>query len=248
VDLGAADEFNLFACGDYLGLHDAAGKVAAGGDFITSGFSVGSQDPAGAGLIVGGDIDIESGTVFGDVYYGGTLAHTLVNVVGGAFISGTPINFGAECTALKGTANALSGLAVNGTTDITPWGAITLTGTDPVTNVFVVDGSDIDAASSLNINVPAGAAAIITVTGQTVSFSSMGLGGIDAMRTLWNLPEATSLTITSVYMQGTVLAPKASTVFDNADLLGALIAAEIQGKGQSHLAPLKEISIDPCVE
>jgi len=246
VELGAATDYNVFACGDYNGLQDAQGKVAAKGDLTAFGFSVGEINPGGLALVSGGNMDIESGTIFGDGVHGGALNVANVTMVGGSLQQGNPINFAWECKSLKQQAGVLGGLQVNGSTTVTSWGGVLFHGDDADVNIFTVDGDDISSANTVSIDVPNGSIALINVTGSAVTLSSMGMNGFDAARTMWNLPSAQWLTITSIMLPGTVLAPMAETTFDSANIDGQLITGHLMGAGQSHHVPLTPFEVDPC--
>ncbi|MEL7316798.1 MAG: choice-of-anchor A family protein, partial [Cyanobacteria bacterium J06559_3] len=77
--LGKAADFNVVILGDYtLTNTDVEGKLAVGGTFTANTFGVGSKlrGDHGDTLVVGGDINLSNGKVYGDAVYGGSATVT----------------------------------------------------------------------------------------------------------------------------------------------------------------------------
>ncbi len=249
-NLGVAQDYNVFVCGDYNGAVDVRGKVAAAGDASFTNFSIGESANGGDVLVVGGNVTLDAGTVHGSAKYGASGTATgSVNFVNGAMTQGNPIDFGAACAAASSTSGSLGGLDATGTTVVQPWGGIELSGSDLNTNVFTVSGTDITATSHVILTVPAGAKVVINVTGVSADFSAMGItvnGGMPS-RILWNAPTATSINLASLQLPGSLLAPNAAVTFNNGHIRGTLIAASVTGNGEAHQYLFDgDIEVDNC--
>jgi len=240
-DLGPAEGWNVFTCGDYVDGLDVLGRAAVGGNAFFRNFSIGIDAPGGDVLVVGGDLDAQHGTIYGNAVYGGNafVDGTVDFQAGGALLQGTPVDFVAACDFLATLAGDLSLVGATGAASIQPWGAIELVGSDPDVNVFTLDASDVTGASSLSIDAPAGSKVLVNVSGDAMEFSAMGmtLTGVAREDVLFNLFEATDLTIRWISLQGSVLAPFASVLFEAGNLEGTLVAYELQGGGELHNYP-----------
>src|SRR5690606_27105506 len=94
---------------------------------------------------------------------------------------------------------------------IMQWCRLELTG-DCISDlqVFNVNGTDLDIAHTFAVNcIPTGATVILNVSGQDVSIKSMGMQSLSNIRdkVLFNFSQATSLKMTSVGIEGSMLAP-----------------------------------------
>ncbi len=249
--LGTAADYNIFVSEFYTGGLDVAGRVAAGTTVDLSGFSVGYDLTGGEVLIAGDSLTLDAGTVHGDAIYGvsASISDSVDFTNSGAASQGTPIDFAAEQAALQALSAALASEAATGTTDVADWGGITLTGSDGAVNVFALDGADLSAATQLTIDVPAGAVAVVNISGTSVSMSGFGifLEGADETDVLYNFSEATALTMEAIGIRGTVLAPDAAASFSNGSFDGSLIALSLEGSAEGHLF-LFDQSFEICVE
>ena len=187
--------------------------------------------------MAGGSLTYGNGQVYGgDVAWGTSAQLSGVTIIEGVSYQGSPIDFASEASYLGALAAELATLDDNGTVTIPPWNAITLDGSDPELNVFTVPAGNLSQATSFTIHAPAGASVLVRGPGSAVTLQNFGftLDGVDAEHLLFVLPEATSLVMQSLGMKGTVLAPSATVQFNNGQHDGALIAASVQGNGQSH--------------
>ena len=256
--LGEASGFNLWTFGDaFLQNADAQGPVAIGGNAAINTFNVASGNPAAnysiappaVGLVVGGNLAIASAAVQGDAYVAGsapgfskTFNGTAHANVGAA---GLPVNFAATNAALLNKSQMWAALAANGSVANVA-GALTLTGTNPLLDVFNVSASQLPAANSagLSITVPTGATALVNVTGTSATFSNFGtlLNNLPRNLLLYNFPDATSLAISNFTFQGSILAPNANLSFSSANIEGNVIVGsvgnvEVLGTGEYHFDP-----------
>ncbi|MCB1055579.1 MAG: choice-of-anchor A family protein, partial [Acidobacteria bacterium] len=244
--LGLAGDFNVFVFGDLTqNATDCEGRLAAGGRVQLQSYGVGQALPASGGtddrLVAGGDLVYTDGTVWGgNVVHGGTAQLTRVDLPDGTARQETTIDFEGERARLEALSSTLAAADVNGTTDVAPWGAITLTGSDPELNVFSLAGSALGSSTGLTVDVPAGATALVNVDGSAVTMQNFSFfleGGADRQRILLNLHQATSLTVQGIAVEASILAPRAAVQFNNGALDGSLVAASLQGSGESHHHP-----------
>jgi len=243
--LGAATGDNVFVSGNFTSTaSDTQGRLAAGGDVSLTNYSVGATlTPADAGsdaLIAGGALNFHAGVVA----YGNAVSQgrgTLDGVTfapGNGYRQGAVLDFGTAAHALHTIATANAALPVNGTTAF-QYNQLTLTGTDARVNVFAVSGADLSMANSLTVNAPAGSTALVNVSGDAIRLQSEGfaLRGVDRTHVLYNFPQATTLTLRNMGIDGSILAPSAAIAFDNGAITGQLIGASFTGPGQANNAP-----------
>ncbi|WCB92433.1 hypothetical protein DSM104299_01128 [Baekduia alba] len=244
-DLGPAKDYDVFVAGAYtVGNTQIQGRVAVGGDArvaINGGYGVGTALPKNAArvdLVVGGSLTVGSSGAQasnGSVTYGTTLSGTIATPNGTLSHQPPPFSFADSFTDLRALSGQLSGLAANGTWSITPWAALTFTGTSTSRNVFKISAAALQAAQEIAFAVPAGSTVVVNVTGQTYSSATKPttrISGAPAARLLWNYQLATRVQIgPSIEWQGTVLAPSAAVSFTNGQLHGQVIAASYSGDG-----------------
>jgi choice-of-anchor A domain-containing protein len=245
--LGAANNFNLFSLGDLTqSATDVQGRVAAGGNARLGSYSVGSRLTNSHGtrddLVVDSRITYTDGTVAsGNVAFGGTAGLTRVNVPNGQSRHARPLSFANERVNLELESTAWSSLTPNGTTTVQYFGGptaqITLTGSKPTLNVFALSGKDLSAANGLAISAPAGSTVIINVDGEAPQMRNFGItiSGTSRQRVIYNFFEARVLTVSSIAVEGTVLAPYAAVSFSSGAIDGTMIGASVNGGGESHL-------------
>lgn len=230
VTLGAATGYNVFVLGDVNLDSDTEGKMAIAGNAALRNYSVGLKDQGGDALVVGGDLDFQNGTVYGNAVVGGTTKLTNVDFQGGELQSGSPIDFSSAGQSLLNLSKSyISDSATDA--EVTSWGGINLVGTGS-TNVFNLASTALAKASSLNFN--GSGSFIVNVSGSDVSIKNFGffLNGIDKQNILFNFFEATQVTASGIGIEGSILAPKAKVEFNNGQMNGTLVAASLSGNGQ----------------
>jgi len=249
LDVGSLATLNALFCGSYTMTYtDIEGRAAIAQNFTFTG-GVGNKVYAEVGvtdvLIVGGTYSSTNGQVFGNAWYGvGTNVTPQVGFLG-AQIQGTPAGFSftQACNHAALLSTQLAGLTPNGTVTQL-YGAVRLTGTDPTLNVFQVSAAIIGSANGLHIDVPKGVPTVINVIGSSVTFQNyeIWLGADDhetgddptVHQIVWNLPDATSLTISGLSIEGSLIAPTATVSFNNGHINGSMMAAGGSGNGQFH--------------
>ena len=153
---------------------------------------------------------------------------TTVNVNSSVYVAGTvskatPIDFAGAQTQLTALLSAVGQYATNGTTNVSPSGSVVLTGLDSARNVFSVSAKVLSAANNIQMQVPAGSVAIVNTPDASVSLRSCGFTvlGADAQHVLWNMPNATSVSISNLGFPGSLLAPSAAVTFTSGNIEGS---------------------------
>ncbi|MBI5727571.1 MAG: choice-of-anchor A family protein, partial [Ignavibacteriales bacterium] len=246
VDLGPAKEFNMFVLEDMtVPSSDTQGKLAVGRDASLQGYSVGDQLPNSNGtedvLVVGHDLTFLTGRVYnGNVVYGNStnLPRYSVSIDEGTLRKDTVVDFAAAGVYLRNLSTQLSVQPVNGTTTYQPFNEVTLVGTDPFINVFMVDGAKLSTANNTSITVPNGAVILVNVFGSNVSWGyGLAVNGTAYNNALFNFYEADSLYIHGIDVTGSILAPRAHTHFQAGVQHGQMICRSYRGQGQLNLDP-----------
>lgn len=153
-----------------------------------------------------------------------------------------PIDFTQQANALNNLSAQLKGLADTGTvTNPMPGnGDLTVTGTHANYDSVHVSGAvmaGLAGTGVFRINGVAGETIIINIDGVADAMTNFAfvLNGVDRQHVLFNFYNATSLTLNSISVQGTILAPKADINFAGGNIDGTLIGKNIYGQGESHL-------------
>ncbi len=240
-DLGIAAPFNLFVLKDVVQpSSDTEGKVAVGRNATFGAYSVGDKLPLSGGtedvLIVGRKLTYTSGQVYGgNVVYGQYLDVQQQNLCSDGSIrqeNPTPVDFAQAETDLNALSSQLATKAATGTTTF-EWGGLTLDGTEPILNVFEVDGNDLSAANSMTINVPNGSVVLVNINRKDVSWTGgLVVNGTAIGNVLYNFHRAKTLYIQGIDIRGSVLAPKAKVNFVTGVINGQMICKYFEGQGQ----------------
>lgn len=253
-----AKDFNLYTLHDFTASgSDVEGRVAVGGNATLNGYSIALKQPSSSGtpqsLVVNGALKFTNGSVWnGNIVAGAGSSLTNVNGPDGnptTISSATsPIDFATENARLLALSADLGASAATGTTNF-QYGGLTLTGASTGLNIFTVSGADLASANGFTINAPAGAFALVNISGAIDAIQNMGmnLSGITASNVLLNFYQATSLTIGGISIQGAILAPKADVKFNNGAINGAVIAGSLTGYGQINYVPYAGTLLDPKV-
>jgi choice-of-anchor A domain-containing protein len=233
TNLGVANDFNGFIFGNLTATGgDTEGRLAVGGNFQATNYSVGAGGVGPAlpnsfgtrdDLIVGGDMNaIGAWQVFyGNAVWGASLtAAPTIPVGNGTVFQGTPVNFAA----------AQADLVAN--SSVFMFSTLTLTGIDPLMNVFTVTESDWENSTDKQINVPAGATALINILGTSITQGGgLAVNGSNnpanpqGAYLLYHYPQATTINSNGIAMIGSVLAPYANLTLNAGGINGVGIAA-----------------------
>ena len=234
-----AADFNLFILGNQL-THgsDVEGAVAIGGAAHFDSFSIGATLPSSANnvanLVVGGNLSLGDGSVRGKTLVGGTYT-------GVGYIPVTqhdaslPVNFAAEATRLDNLSDYYATLGQTAADNTSLVGStLTINALASGLNIINLTGAQLAASNDTRINLGANSTVIINVTGAVDTVTGgLRLNGTQlgddgghmagASDVLWNFSQATSLSMYSIGMIGSVLAPDAN-VYGAGVIDGQLVA------------------------
>ena len=254
IDFGAAAGYSAFFYGNVSNVRDVEGKLAVGGNLATDGFSFGyrvAHGVTGPAIVVGGDIALGNGAIYGPAPAGADTNHSIGPVTeytknwnGTGVYGGTNssvdylkwqlsqqsgvIDFGAAKTQLTQLSSQLNGLAPKGTVSIDGSG-MHLTG-DGASDLQVFDVNTRELHNLVLSNVKAGATVVINVSGSgAVNFSGGQDGQLEALRAnvLFNLGDATTVNV-GTFVWGSVLANSANLT-GSGHLEGNIVAQSMSG-------------------
>ena len=229
---------------------DVAGPVAAWGAISAQSFSINAAshvpDPPPVALVAGlGNLNLSvGGTINGTIYAGPKRSDldgnmTIASSVWGAGkpIRTNPINFEMAFENLQGMSTTLSKYPTSGT--VLPGVVMTLSSQNSKLAVFSVKGSDLSQARTIQFKVPATATVLINVSGTGFAIQNAGIssGQLDPSSMLWNFYQATSFTMASITLPGSVLAPLAAAELVWGAVNGTMAAWSIQGASEFHWYP-----------
>ncbi|WP_427162513.1 choice-of-anchor A family protein [Aliinostoc sp. HNIBRCY26] len=248
VNLGIAQDYNVFVFGNMNQSSDSEGRVAVGGNATFTNFGIADRLTNSNGtdtrLVVGGNLTYNNGQIFGgNAVVGGTVnTPVYFNCSPNCGVkSGQLIDFNAARQELTNLSGYLGGLTSTTTTEY-KWGGIILTGNNSDLNVFTIDGSKFSSSSYLNLNgVGSNSTVILNILGSSVDIKYFGLnlGGANKQNVLFNFVDATQISTTGFSFQGSVLATKANVSFSNGNVEGTLVASSLSGTGEFHNVPFK---------
>lgn len=229
--LGPAAPFNAFIFTTMTSVNgDTEGRLAVGGNATLTNWGVAQNFPGSAkgetDLVVGGNLKWTNGQLFkGDGKVGGTITTTGVGTPNGTITTGTAIDFTDARNQLTQTSAYLGSLASNGTTSIA-YNGISMMGTDALLNVFNLSTANLNVANNWKISAPAGSTVLVNITGTSAVMQNfaMQLSGVTAATVLLNFSDASSLKITNLSPEGSILAPFADVNFQNGHVVGNFVA------------------------
>jgi len=215
---------------------DVEGRMYVGNNAVLpSGYAVNAVETiVGANeyaLVVGNDLTVNGGTVHGAIAFGGEMSGSITAT--GGIVNASPVDFEQLSNDMLYWSDTLAETPDNGTVS----GSLVLTGTDLEVNVFTVDASALAAASGLSITVPDDSTVLINVTGAEVSITNMGFNyiGTDSQHVMFNMPQAETVFMSGISLQGTLLAPRADLTFENGNAEGQVIVYNlVTGGGEYH--------------
>lgn len=220
--LGQAGTYQVVTLADLtLGGGELQGPVAVGGNASLSGVAIAA--PPGTATPTPGPALISAGSIeLGDD----------VNL-GGAAIDHAPteeIDFPAIEGALNTLSQRLAELPATGTVTQHCATGLTLSGSDPERNVFVLDAGQLAGISEVRIECPAGSTVLVTILGQSIELGpgAIELIGTESRLLLWNASNATTLDDRFARLPGSLLAPGAALQVDGA-IDGQVFVRSIDG-------------------
>jgi len=219
-----------------------------------------TAEPTRVDLAVGGNATLQSvGVNNGSVTYGGSITPAGFTVPNGTVTKAAP-PFDVDALFDGLVIRSTSWAELDSRTPVFATGTLVLTGTDPVRNVWTIDHTLIERASTLRIRVPDGATTLINVRGGSF-VNTLGSGmfiwddatgyvqvgnpaqndDLEARRRaiLWNFPEASSVTLgpPGTAWQGSVLAPRARVNLGYQHIFGSIVAESVYGTGEIGVMP-----------
>ncbi|GAA6618102.1 choice-of-anchor A family protein [Scytonema sp. NUACC26] len=243
--LGIASDFNAFVLGDMKQSSDTEGRVAIGGNGTLTNYGVGDRLTNSHGtrddIIVGGTLIYNGGQVFnGNVVYGTGSAPT-VSTPNGSIRQDNSIDFTAAGQHLKSLSAYLAGLTPNATTTVHNWGGIELQGSSSDLNIFKINENVFapnNYVNNFSINGPSTSSLIVNIGGTNISMKNFGfsnnlMSGL-RQKVLFNFYEATSIELTNIGFQGSILAPLAHLKTTYGEVNGQVIVASSEGSGEYH--------------
>ncbi len=242
--------------GDVYGFQDIQGPIAANGD-VTSGygFSLNGSSHLPLAMAATGQVQLMSGTVNGNVNYGSYVPPTNVTFVNGTASKVAPVNFttlGTDMQTMSDALNGYSAIAATRTNQTVKFAAPSSSyNLDPELNVFSLSADKIAGATSFDFEVPRGSAVIINVTGDPIHFANAGTVGTVPSngKILWNFPKTTSLTISSTFLPGSFLAPRANASFNYGQLKGTIVVKSASPEWiELHWAPYHGLFASGCLD
>ena len=223
---------------------DSEGAMYVGGNMTTPSYSVGAGTDSGLtcsdyALAVGGSVTGNVVVHGGKVGVAGTNAQAANPSCG---VSKTlPAGFSTLAAKFTSYSTAFKNYPANGTVS----GNIYFTGTNAL-NVFNVTGDQLTSSTQVHFNLPAGSSAIINVSGTTINWSGAGFvmpdgtkscrGGTSdwCHRIMWNFYEATTISLSGIGVQGSILAPYATQSGGGGNVDGQVIVEYLTGGIEYH--------------
>lgn len=245
VTFGEAADFNIVAFGDFSSPYysSTTGRMAIKGDLNLNNYGLATAIPGDdqdISVIVGGNFDFEYGKIYGGhtlvsgsaeqvstiVRNGLTDSQVLLDNVDG------PFDFSDLEVELISRSRSLSELPASGQV-VSQYGGLYLTGDcESPLQVFDVDGDLMLAAHTFQVScIPENASIVFNISGTSTGMSYMSLEPLKPMREriLYNFYEATSLTLTSMGVEGSILAPMADANNPTGQLHGTVIVKSWNG-------------------
>lgn len=243
--------YNVLTFGDFSSYNDQTwGSLAASGNVkIEDSYSIGTQwahtnnYPENA-LVAGGNVELTgSGSVWGGISAGGTINTS--QTVHGDTKEGVDVNNIFNFDNAKSQLKAISTHIANETalSVEVKWGGMFFVGmSDADVNYFTVDADKFNGINYLQFENIGNSKVVITVTGKDVRLKPEGNGhfgfnGItvnSASNILWNISEATSLTVGDAI--GTIIALDAKVALEGGNIYGDLISGSVTGRSEIHIA------------
>ncbi len=238
-------QHNLFVAGNMSSSgSDVEGSLAVGGNLQVANYSVGlllpNSNGASNSLVVGGNVNFNSGTVWGgSTRYGGAGSFTNFSSPNGTVAQGTPLNFTTLQTSYQNSSQYLATLPSVGTVQ-SQFSTLTMIGTNPTLNVFNLGANAFTGISSIQISAPSTSTVLVNVAGTSNTVQNLGMslaGGITENRVLYNFHQTTSLTLQGIGFLGGILAPNAQVTFNSGVVQGNAAIGNLSGSGQWNNVP-----------
>jgi choice-of-anchor A domain-containing protein len=229
IDLGAASDYNVFVFGDYESnnWNSISGAVAIGGNANISNSTISNLANNSYGLVVGGDLIKSYGNVTGTTWVGGTVTKPQYDAYNSYSTAVTsPIDFTAAKTQLTTLSDSLAATASTGSVSYNYGTNGYLAGTGGSVEYFSLSSGDLSNINNWSFsNIASGATLILNVSGSTVNLTG-GWSGFSAYNVLFNFYDATSLTLTDINFNASILAVDATLYGASGNVSGTVVAKD----------------------
>lgn len=123
-----------------------------------------------------------------------------------------------------------------------------LSGRDNPWNVFQLDADSLAYAHTLRISAAPTSTVLIVQRGEHVELTTkaMLLDGVGASNVLFVFPDATSLDVAAMTVEGSIIAPFAAMTQNNGTINGQVLCAAANGVGQLNWVPFKGHTPPSC--
>jgi choice-of-anchor A domain-containing protein len=226
---------------------DVEGKMWVGGNAVFEGYGVASKETAiincsDWGLVVGGSLVMNGGSVNGKIAYGTTATYNNSGATCGVW-KAKPVDFPTVEAKLKAYSQAFRYYDKNIGVVTASNGSLVLTGTSTSLNVFNVTAAQLNA--NIKIVAPEGSSIIVNVSGTVINWVGVGFSMPDGSvcrggtsdwchRILWNMYEAKTIYLNGIGVQGSVLAPFATVDGSGGNIDGQLVCEYLKGSIEYH--------------
>lgn len=235
---------NVIVFEDLDARSDSQGAMMVGGNAnIRQGFSIGlvsnASTPFSDMLFVGGDLNFPSGSVVGNVHYGGqaNLGSSIRNSQS-KITNDLPVDFDAVQTHFEILSASMCAKAPTGGYLEDDRVLRILRGNAPI-EVFKVKASTLNRIQSVDLSgVSASATVIMNVFGNSVNFNYHQTI-VDNRHIVWNFCDASEISISKCEVSGSFLAPLAHVTGTGGVIQGQFVAKSYTGTTQ--------FNDNPCV-
>lgn len=259
--LGAAAAFSEFGTGNASRGQsqgdDIEGNAAYGGNATLDNEYIGPWTDSKSALVVGGNINVLDNQLTVDD--GGTYGGSISQPVTGTMVKAQPsFSFSATGYQLSSESQALANQpTTQGDTISLSGNQLYLTGTNAALNVFDLSAGQLAPAATTWVNVPVGSVTLINVPDQNLSnwayqdmefyngsywqigsqYNNSAGGQQIQYNTMFNFPQAQSISLSGANLVTNILAPQANFSFNDGVANANLYAASINGNFQGDLVP-----------
>lgn len=254
VSLGEAGQYNAFIFNNFNAVYSRVeGRLAVGGNLELNGYSVAeklSSSSDNFSIVVGGNASFTNGRVeAGHVLVAGSAQNIDDSVRFGLNQNQViwdhidpPVDFQMIRTELINQSVELSSLLNTGVIE-GKWGGLYLAGDcKSDLQIFNLNGDDVLNTHTFDVScIPDNASIVFNISGESAGLRNVSLGSLvkHRNRVLFNFYEAKSLTLNSIGVEGSVLAPYADIKKASGIVHGTLIANSWEGTMALSLQPFE---------
>lgn len=226
---------NVVVFEDFDGSSDSQGAMMIGGNAnIRPGFSIGMVTNASTTdmLFVGGDLNFPTGSVVGNIHYGGeaTLGSSIRNSKSQVH-NDSPVDFGAAQTYFEQLSASLCTRSPTGSVIVEDRILKILRGNTAV-EVINVDATSLSGIRNVDLSgVSASAGVVMNVFGNPVNFN-VHQTVVSDRHVVWNFCDATEISIAKCEVSGSILAPFAHVTGSGSVVKGQFVAKSYVGTTQ----------------